>query len=157
MKKHIIISVASFSLFIVPCFASGSGGGGSFGGGGGGARFSGGGGSYKKKPKEKKQIDQELYKLGQAVVTGNAEISEDVISLSTLRHQERKFASNLAKMIKISENNAGKLDVEKLSGRLTPEQYKAVNYYIDVRYIDPSDYAQKGSSAKGKGKRGKKK
>jgi len=59
MKKHLIICIASFSLFIVPCFASGSGGGGSTGGGGG-VRFSGGGGgSYKKKPKEKKQIDQE--------------------------------------------------------------------------------------------------
>jgi len=119
------------------------------GGGGGGGSF----GGFGKVPAKKKNIDQELFQEGQAILTGKAEIKEEMSSRFTFLDQERKLKSSQKKMTKAAAANANKIDVEKLAGKLTSEQFKALNYYIDVRYLNPKDYSQKG---KGKGKKKKK-
>ena len=52
----------------------------------------------------------------------------------------RKLQTQIAK--KSSVTNAKKIDVRKLSGRMSSKQLSALRYFIKVRYTDSDRYAK---------------
>jgi len=103
---------------------------------------SGGGSSSSKKVDRRKSIDQQKYKQGQSIFSGKAKIFEDVISVSK-KSQQQGFLKRLqSKIAKKSVSDAKKLDVNTLAGRLTTSQYRALTYFVDVRFLNSAKYAQ---------------
>lgn len=127
MKKYILALITLFSIFsLTGAFASGG-----YGGGGGGSSSS-----------SKKAIKQESFQLGQSVFTNKASIADKAGSLSITRSQERTLTTLKSQLAKKNKSAADKLNVDALAGKLSSEQLRALRYYVDVRYINPTKYKQ---------------
>ncbi len=127
MKKLTILALI-FSLFT---YSSASASGGSRGSGG--ATSSGSAGSSG--GAKRRSIDQERYKRGQQVYNGRAKLASKVVSQSLLKKQLKDLRS-IQKIIakKDSVSAAKRINVRRLSGRMTAKQLSDLRYYVRIRY-----------------------
>ncbi len=137
---------------MLPVQASGSGGGGGTGGGFGG--FGGGGGGsgssgIKRKPRE---VNEQKFLKGMAVFEGRIE-KEYKVSFSVRNSQTRNLTQLKGKLAKASKAEADKFDVERLVGKMSPNDLRDLRYYLDVKFFSIKEYKSEFNKKKKKKKK----
>ena len=88
-----------------------------------------------------RKLDLSLYQQGSDVFLGDVDISEEVISDKLWKSQFRAISSykkRLPKTVSII------LELKNLEGRLQKEQFKALKYFLDARYLRSNRYYVSG-------------
>jgi len=137
MHKTYLLSLLLFSLPLntqASGGGGGSGGGSSSGGGGGGGSFNGGFGK-----RALTKVNAERFESGKAVFEGNFEPASRV-SFSTKNTQSRNLIQLMRRLAKVSKPTAKLLDVEKLAGTMSANDFRALRYYLDVKYLRTEKY-----------------
>ncbi len=86
-------------------------------------------------------VDSEKYDLGSLILAGKVELPEDTLSQELYQQQLRGLVKLKKKLPKRLVNS---IDARNLEGRLTEAQFKALKYFLNVRYLNPSGYEFSG-------------
>ena len=85
----------------------------------------------------KQGVNTERYQFGAYVFGGRIELPDEVVSRELLSRQKRK----LEKLHRRLPEAIGRfLKSRDLAGRMTDDQFKALLYFLDVRYLNKDYY-----------------
>ena len=79
-----------------------------------------------------RQLDLSLYQQGADIFLGDVDIPEGVISD---RHWKSQFKAISGYKKRLPKTVSAILELKSLEGRLEREQFKALKYFLDARYL----------------------